>query len=74
LSPSVWEATLGHPEGSALFPYTSPAIFSMPLAFFTIWLVSILDSSSQAALDRDGYEMQEVRSETGVGSSGASGH
>ena len=29
VSPSVWEATLGNPKGSALFPYTSPALFSM---------------------------------------------
>ena len=33
LSPSVWEATLGNPAGSAPFPYTSPALFSMTLAF-----------------------------------------
>ena len=29
VSPSVWEATLGNPAGSSLFPYTSPALFSM---------------------------------------------
>src|SRR5690606_10027406 len=34
LSPSVWEATLGNPAGSAPFPYTSPALFSVTLAFF----------------------------------------
>ncbi|MDC0709439.1 cation acetate symporter [Stigmatella sp. ncwal1] len=74
LSPSVWEATLGHPVGSALFPYTSPALFSMPLAFFVIWIVSVLDKSPRAALDREGYLAQEVRSETGIGAAGASGH
>jgi cation/acetate symporter len=31
VSPSVWEATLGNPKGSALFPYTSPALFSMTI-------------------------------------------
>ena len=31
VSPTVWEAALGFPAGSALFPYTSPAIFSIPL-------------------------------------------
>lgn len=74
LSPSVWEATLGNPAGSALFPYTSPALFSMPLAFVTIWLVSLFDRSAQALKDRAGYEAQTVRSETGIGASGASGH
>lgn len=74
VSPAVWEATLGYPKGSALFPYTSPALFSMTLAFVAIWLVSILDRSPRAQLDRAGFPAQQVRSETGIGSSGASGH
>lgn len=74
LSPSVWESTLGNPAGSAMFPYTSPALFSMPAAFVTIWLVSLFDRSAQAAKDREGYEAQTVRSETGIGAAGASGH
>ena len=44
VSPSVWEATLGNPKGSALFPYASPALFSMTIGFVGIWLFSILDS------------------------------
>jgi cation/acetate symporter len=74
VSPSVWEGTLGYAKGSALFPYTSPALFSMTLAFFTIWLVSMLDRSAQAAKERDAFASQEVRSETGWGAAGASGH
>jgi cation/acetate symporter len=74
VSPSVWEATLGNPKGSALFPYTSPALFSMTIAFVAIWLVSILDRGARAKVDRDGFLAQQVRSETGIGASGASGH
>ena len=74
VSPSVWEATLGNPKGSALFPYTSPALFSMTIGFVGIWLFSILDNSKQAKLDRAGFLAQQVRSETGIGASGASGH
>ena len=74
VSPSVWEATLGNPKGSALFPYASPALFSMTIAFVSIWLFSILDRSARAKIDRDGYLAQQVRSETGIGASGASGH
>src|SRR5690606_12149428 len=48
LSPSVWEATFGNPAGSAPFPYTSPALFSMTLAFLGIWLVSKMDNSQRA--------------------------
>jgi len=74
VSPSVWEATLGNPKGSALFPYTSPALFSMAFGFIGIWLFSITDSSARAKKDRDGFVAQQVRSETGIGADGASGH
>ncbi|MDP1942689.1 cation acetate symporter [Rhodoferax sp.] len=74
VSPSVWEATLGNPKGSALFPYTSPALFSMTIGFVGIWLFSILDNSARAKKDRAGFLAQQVRSETGIGADGASGH
>ncbi|MCB4364946.1 cation acetate symporter [Hydrogenophaga taeniospiralis] len=74
VSPSVWEVTLGNPKGSALFPYTSPALFSMTIGFVGIWLFSILDNSQRAKVDRGGFLAQQVRSETGIGASGASGH
>ncbi|MBB4842044.1 cation/acetate symporter [Paucibacter oligotrophus] len=74
VSPSVWEATLGNPKGSAWFPYSSPALFSMTIAFVSIWLFSMLDRSPQAAQERADFEAQQVRSETGLGAAGASGH
>ncbi|MBP5996960.1 MAG: cation acetate symporter [Azonexus sp.] len=74
LSSNVWEAVLGNPKGSAPFPYSSPAIFSMTLAFFTIWLVSILDNSEQAKKERALFPDQLIRSETGLGASSASAH
>ncbi len=72
LSQTVWVSILGNAE--AIFPYSSPTIFSMPLAFFTIWAVSLLDRSGRAAVDRDGFVEQKVRSETGLGAAGASAH
>ncbi|RVU43304.1 cation acetate symporter [Rubrivivax rivuli] len=74
VSPAVWEATLGNPKGSALFPYTSPALFSMTIGFVGIWLFSVLDNSKRAAKDKAGFAMQQLRSETGIGAAGASGH
>ncbi len=74
VSPSVWEVTLGNPKGSAWFPYSSPALFSMTLAFVTIWLVSLMDRSAQATQERAAFDAQQVRSETGLGADGASGH
>lgn len=72
LSPAIWVKVLGYE--AAIFPYSSPAIFSMPVAFLVIWLVSVTDRSGRAAIDRAGYAAQRVRSETGVGASGASAH
>jgi cation/acetate symporter len=74
VSPAVWEATLGNPKGSALFPFSTPAVFSITAAFFVIWLVSILDRSPQAKKERALYPDQMTRSETGVGASLASSH
>jgi cation/acetate symporter len=73
-SPAVWEATLGNPKGSAWFPYSSPAIFSMTAAFVVIWIVSLLDNSEQAKKERGLFEAQETRSETGIGAAAASAH
>nr|WP_281391595.1 cation acetate symporter [Sphingomonas endophytica] len=72
LSPAVWEKILDYP--AAIFPYSSPAIFSMPAAFLTIWLVSLLDRSGRAAVDRGGYPAQQVRAETGIGAARSSSH
>ncbi|MEE1654093.1 cation acetate symporter [Brachymonas sp. G13] len=74
VSPSVWEAVLGNPKGSALFPYTSPALFSMTIGFVGIWLFSILDNSKQAAKERAAFPAQQIRSETGLGAAKASDH
>jgi cation/acetate symporter len=74
LSASVWEAVLKNPKGSAWFPYSSPALFSMTAAFLVIYIVSKMDNSRQAQLERSLYPAQKVRSETGIGAATASGH
>ncbi|MBL8397241.1 MAG: cation acetate symporter [Candidatus Accumulibacter sp.] len=74
LSASVWEAVLKNPKGSAWFPYSSPALFSMTAAFVVIYLVSKMDNSRQAQLERSLFPAQKVRSETGIGAATASGH
>ncbi len=74
LSASVWEAVLHNPKGTALFPYSSPALFSMTAAFLVIYLVSKMDNSQQAQLERSLYPAQKVRSETGMGAVTSSGH
>ncbi|MBV8621194.1 MAG: cation/acetate symporter ActP, partial [Curvibacter sp.] len=74
VSPSVWEATLHNPAGSAWFPYMSPCLFSMTLGFVGVWLFSVLDNSESARKERASFAAQQVRSETGLGASGASDH
>ena len=74
VSPAVWEAVLGNPKGSAWFPYSSPALFSMTIGFVGVWLFSVLDNSENAKKERAAFAAQQVRSETGFGASGASGH
>jgi cation/acetate symporter len=46
----------------------------MTIGVAGIWLFSILDRSNQAAKDRGGFLAQQVRSETGIGATTASGH
>ena len=72
LSKAVWVDVFRNAK--EIFPYTSPALFSMTLAFLAIWFFSITDKSARAAIDRAGYPAQKVRSETGIGASGVSGH
>ena len=70
LSPSIWKDVFGFPAG--IFPYNTPAIFTMPLGFFGCWLGSVLDHSSQAAAEGRSFEAQYLRSQTGIGAEGAS--
>ncbi|MBX3594816.1 MAG: cation acetate symporter [Sphingomonas sp.] len=72
LSPAVWTQTFG--LGDAPFPYSSPALFSVPLGFVGIWLVSLLDRSATARAERAAFRAQQIRSETGIGAFSASGH
>ncbi|MDD2408950.1 MAG: cation acetate symporter [Tepidiphilus sp.] len=74
VSPAVWEDVLGNAKGSAWFPYTSPALFSMLVGFIGTWLFSVLDQSEQAKKERAAYAAQRVRSETGLGATAASEH
>ncbi|MFJ1471580.1 MULTISPECIES: cation acetate symporter [Massilia] len=72
LSKSVWVDVFHNAH--EIFPYTSPALFSMTVGFVGVWLFSVTDKSPRAAIDKAGYEAQEVRSETGIGAATASAH
>ncbi|AEB58904.1 cation acetate symporter [Ectopseudomonas mendocina] len=72
LSPAVWVNVLHH--DAPLFPYANPALFSMSLAFFSAWLLSVTDTSERAEQERGRYLAQFIRSMTGIGASAASRH
>ncbi|MBP0601341.1 MULTISPECIES: cation acetate symporter [Aeromonas] len=72
LGPTVWVKVLGHAE--AIFPYEYPALFSMALAFVGIWFFSVTDKSQSASDEHAKFFPQFVRSQTGLGASGASAH
>jgi cation/acetate symporter len=72
VSPVIWVAVFHFDR--AIFPYSSPALFSVPIAFLAIWAISLLDRSPRAAIDREGYPAQRLRSETGIDVHGASLH
>ena len=72
LSKSVWVDVFGFAE--AIFPYTQPALFSMPIAFAMAYIVSVTDKSKAAQQERAAFADQYVRAQTGVGASGASSH
>jgi cation/acetate symporter len=72
LSKGIWVVVLGNKE--AIFPYDSPAIFSMPIAFFFCWLVSALDRSRSAEAEHEKFEAQYIRSMTGIGAEAAASH
>ncbi|WP_297425335.1 cation acetate symporter [uncultured Acinetobacter sp.] len=73
LSKAVWVDTLGISD-TPVNPYNGPALFAMPLAFFCCWLFSVTDNSAQAQEERRAFDAQFVRSQTGIGISGASDH
>ncbi|STP10618.1 acetate permease [Helicobacter cinaedi] len=72
LSPSIWVKSFGFEV--AIFPYDHPAIFTMPLTFIAIFIISKLDGSKRAEIDRSGFESQDFRAQSGVGASEAVAH
>ena len=74
VSPGIWEAVFGMPKGSSLFPYVSPALFTIPLSFLCCWVFSITDASARAKKEQAAFEAQFVRSQTGIGAEAATAH
>jgi len=63
LSPTIWVQVLGHAE--AIYPYAYPTLFSVLAAFTVTIVVSKLDNSARAQIDRQAFPAQLVKSELG---------
>ncbi len=72
LGPIVWVQIFGYE--TPVFPYKYPALFSVTVAFLGIWFFSITDNSDDAKREREAFEAQDIRSQTGIGAEGASSH
>ncbi len=66
-SPAVWEATMGHPKGSALFQISNPG--AVLDGHRLRRHLAVLEARHQrpGAQDRAGFDAQYVRSQTGIG-------
>jgi cation/acetate symporter len=65
LSKSVWVDVIGNK--AAIFPYTQPALFAMPIAFLLAYIFSKSDSTVRARQEIEAFEDQYVRAQTGFG-------
>ena len=71
LGPTIWCRSSAT---KAIYPYEYPALFSMIVAFVGIWFFSITDKSAAADEERARFFPQFIRSQTGLGASGAVAH
>jgi len=72
LGPTVWVDFLKNTD--PIFPYKYPALFSVTAAFVSIWFFSITDRSENSRREKEGFEAQYIRSQTGIVAEGAVEH
>jgi cation/acetate symporter len=61
-------------NAEAIFPYKYPALFSMTVAFIATYFFSVTDNSQSAKEEKEKFEAQFIRAQTGIGAEGASSH
>ena len=72
IGPTVWTKVLGN--GPAIFPYDFPTFVVLPTVLIVSWLVSVTDKSEGGMKERESFDAQNVRAETGLGAEAASSH
>ncbi|SPJ15781.1 acetate transporter [Burkholderiales bacterium] len=72
IGPTVWTKVMG--MGPAIFPYDFPTFFVLPAVLIVSYVVSVTDKSASGQNEREAFEAQEIRSETGLGAEMAVAH
>jgi cation/acetate symporter len=72
IGPTVWTKVLN--MGPAIFPYDFPTFVVLPAVLIVAYFASVTDSSESGQKERDAYDAQLIRAETGLGAEMASSH
>ncbi len=72
IGPTVWTKVMG--MGPAIFPYDFPTFFVLPAVLIVAYIASVTDKSASAQKEREAFEAQEIRSETGLGAEVGASH
>jgi cation/acetate symporter len=72
IGPTVWTKVLG--MGPAIFPYDFPTFVVLPTVLVVAYVASITDNSESGKKEREAYDAQLIRAETGLGAEAASVH
>jgi len=73
IGPTVWTKVLG--MGPAIFPYDFPTFVVLPTVLIVAYIASVTDKSESGQKEREAYDAQLIRAETGLGAeTSASSH
>ncbi len=72
IGPTVWTKVLG--MGPAIFPYDFPTFVVLPTVLIVAYVASVTDKSASGQKERDAYDAQLIRAETGLGAEAAAVH
>ena len=72
IGPTVWTKVLG--MGPAIFPYDFPTFVVLPAVLIVAYIASVTDKSESGQKEREAYDAQLIRAETGLGAEAAAVH
>jgi cation/acetate symporter len=72
IGPTVWTKVLG--MGPAIFPYDFPTFVVLPTVLIVAYIASVTDKSESGRKEREAFDAQLIRAETGLGAEAAAVH